>query len=504
MRKNTFILAVLAGISLMSCREAIPNGPSVEEEPSLGLCISFPVPSVSKGEVGPLPATDLENALHSLTVWVFTHEKPQTLVAYKEIPEADFPVAGGVRRYSLPVTRDFANAAPNVDVFVLANAASIGSTLGMNSSWEELNNASFGRSEEDGKDYFGIGSPISTIDPSLGLPMSGVGYDMAIQGDAPILTLETITLRRAVSRLRFVFCKTKTEGEEDKEVSINQIILSGHQIPLREYVFASTSSGIVYNTQNEAASYVDEAFVMDGPSSIAENETPENYIYVNQDPVSYQQLLDNAVSEGTLTDMGHLYFRESDKRLIGWVDYTVDGAHRTREFSMASAGDFARNHSWTLLGFFLSGRNMQLALSVIPWDMNSYTINFTDQSVMVYSPFIVSENSAVLTETSKDKWTARLKPGVSAKGRLQVVSPIGGRLMIKPIGDVGAFVVSPEYSIIDPATNGGYIDITVSRKPEVTEDVSGSKITLSFSVEIGDRTIDANSEVTDREYTFIL
>lgn len=475
--------------------------PVTEEEPNLGLCISFPVPSLSKGEVGPLPASDLENALHSLSVWVFTADGHQR-VTYKEIPEADFPAAGGVRRYSLPVSRDFANAAPNVDVFVLANAASIGCTLDGDSSWEELNEASFGKGEE--KDYFGIENPVDSVDPDLGLPMSGVGYNMAIQGEAPILTLETITLRRAVSRLRFVFCKTKTEGEDDKPVSINQIILSGHQIPLREYVFASTPSGIVYDQVNTADSYVNDAFVMDGPSTLAQNETPENYIYVNQDPVSYQRLLDDAVAEGTLTDMGNIYFRESDKRLIGWIDYTVDGVQRTREFSMAAAGDFVRNHCWTLLGFFLSGRNMQLALSVLPWDMNSYTINFTDQSVMVYSPFIVSDGSAVQTETSKDHYDVRLIPGVSARGRLQVVSPIGGRLMIKPEGDVGAFAVTPEYATIDPAVNGGYIDISISRNPDVTDDVTGSKITLSFSVEIGDRTIDANSEVTDRIYTFIL
>lgn len=505
MRRLSIISILLWSLLLLSCSLVDdPRKPFREEsEPTLGVSVEFPAPVMTRAEVGTLPSTDEENALHSLAIWVFTSDPDNhALIAYKPIPESDFPPAGGIRRYSIPVTREFARTPPQIDVFVLANGESIGCNLGADATWEDLNGASFGKT--DTEDFFGLTNPVTSIDPEKGLPMSGVGYNKTVQGDAPVLTVETIVLKRAVSRMRFVFCKTKTEGEEQQVVSINNVILSGHQIPLQEYVFTSTSTGIVYDKTNTADSYVNDSFYLPGPSTLAENEAPENYIYVNQDPVAYQRMLDDAVEEGLLTDMGYIYFRESDKRLIGWIEYTVDGVTRTREFSMATAGDFARNHTWTLLGFFLSGRNLQLALNVLPWDMNNYSINFTDQSVMVYSKFTVLESSAVVTQTSKDRFNVKLKPGLAAKGRLQIVSPIGGRLMIKPDGEVRAFTVTPEYATIDPAVNNGYIDITVARNPAETEDLTGSTLTLSFTVEIGERTIDANSEIIDNQYTFIL
>ena len=284
-----------------------PRRPAREEsEPTLGVSIEFPAPVMTRAEVGTLPATDEENALHSLAIWVFTSDPDNhTLIAYKPIQESDFPPAGGIRRYSIPVTREFARTPPKIDVFVLANAASIGCSLDADATWDDLHDASFGKT--DTEDYFGLTSPVRSIDPALGLPMSGVGYNKTVQGDAPVLTVETIVLKRAVSRMRFVFCKTKTEGEEQQSVKIDKVILSGNQIPLKEYVFSSTATGIVYDTTTPADSYVNDSFVMPGPTTLAENEAPENYIYVNQDPVAYQRMLDDAVAEDLLTDMGYIY-----------------------------------------------------------------------------------------------------------------------------------------------------------------------------------------------------
>lgn len=74
--------------------------------------------------------------------------------------------------------------------------------------------------------------------------------------------------------------------------------------------------------------------------------------------------------------------------------------------------------------------------------------------------------------------------------------------MIKPEGNAYAFIVEPKTALIDPATKGGKIDIEVRKNPEVQ--ASGASITLSFFVEVGDRLIDANSELVDRVYRFVL
>lgn len=470
--------------------------------PTLGLAIEFPKTESSKSEVGELPAENLENALHSLSLWVFRSDD-HSLITHRVLTEDEFPAGGGMRRYSLPVSREFANQRPDVDVFVLANAESITSSLNDDSTWDDLNDAYFSDSSTSPYFGFGVAHPVHEVDDEIGLPMSVVGKNMPIFGEAPILRVETVRLQRAVSRMRYVFCKTSTVDSEE-EVSIQRVILNGAQIPVKEYVFTSSKTGIVFDQEEMEDNYVSNSYIVPGPSQLASNDSPESLIYINQDPVTYRRLLDEAVSAGRLTDLGYTYFRESDRRLVGRIEYTVDGKSRVREFNMASSGDFARNHTWTLFGYFLSGRNLQLALSVLPWDYNRFIVDFSEESINVSSPFDVDATTVELIETSKDHFDAHLLPGVAAKAHLYITTPVGGRLMIRPVGDARAFKVTPDIALIDPTTAAGRIDIEIRRNPEIDEDLTGSYITLSFSVETGERVIDANSEVVDEVYRFVI
>ena len=498
-------LLVLAGLLTACRRDHTPVRTSaVEEEPTIGIAIEFPQPAAqTRGSVGELPASDLENALHSLTLWVFRSDD-HSLVVTRTLDEEDFPSAGGVRRYTLPVSRSFVTEMPNVDVFVLANAASIGVDLDETSSWDALTTAFFADSDTAPYKGFGVANPVHEVDAELGLPMSACGLDMTVEGEDPVLRVRTVKLRRAVSRLRFVFCKTRTEGEEESVVAIRRIILTQGQIPLKEYVFTASETGVVLDQATMPDNYVGMDYIVDGPDEIDSNDTPESLIYVNQDPLTYEALLDDAVEHHQLTDLGFTYFRESDRRLIGRIEYTVDGKDRVREFSMASAGDFGRNRSWTVFGYFLSGRNLQLALNVLPWDYNSFVVDFSEESVNVSSKFTVDESTVELIETSKDHYDAHLLPGVAAKGHLSITTPVGGSLMIRSVGDANAFQVTPDIARIDPTEHNGRIDITVRRNPDVDEDLTGSYITLSFSVEAGERVMDANTEVVDKVYRFVL
>ena len=90
-------------------------------------------------------------------------------------------------------------------------------------------------------------------------------------------------------------------------------------------------------------------------------------------------------------------------------------------------------------------------------------------------------------------------------GHLHITTPVGGYLMIRPLGDSDAFKVEPDRARIDPTVNSGRIDIRVRRNPEIDEDLSGKYITLSFYVETADgRVIDANTEAVDGVYRFII
>lgn len=502
MSVRNFIGFLLLAALCAGCERTPVDTTPRADEPSLGVSIEFPRSYETRAEVGELPSTQYENDLHSLNLWVFRSDD-HTLVTSRELTEEEFPVGGGVRRYSLPVSKDFANQAPDVDVFVLGNLPAFGITLEDNPDWDTLNDLYFGDSDTQPYYGFGVDHPVHSIDAGLGLPMSVVGKNMPITGEAPVLKVETVHLQRAVSRLRYVFCKTRTLDEDD-EVSIQRIVLNGAQIPVKEYVFTTTKTGIVMEEEEVEDNYVVESFITPGPSALAENDNPENLIYVNQDPLTYRRLLDEAVLAGRLTDLGYTYFRESDRRLVGRIDYTVKGVSRSREFNMISPGDFARNHAWTLFGYFLSGRNLQLALSVLPWDYNRYLIDFSEESVNVSSEFTVDSGTVDLIETSHEHFDAHLLPGQAAKGHLYITTPVGGRLMIRPEGDASAFVVTPDMALIDPTTNSGRIDIEIRRNPDIDEDLTGSFITLSFYVEIGERIIDINSEAIDEVFRFVI
>lgn len=496
MRMDRLIWLLMAGWIVLSCGKGIDSGEqALEEEPSIGLSIEFPQHVVTKGAVGELPASEEENALHSLSVWVFRADD-HSYVTSRDIPESDFPASGGIRRYSLPVGRSFAENPPHVDVFILANASSIGCTLNADvHDWDAVNDAAFGG------DYFGLTiPPTQTVDPQKGLPMSAVGMNMVVEGEAPILKVPTLKIKRAVSRLRFLFCKTQSEEEN---ITIDRIVLNGRQIPFEEYVFTTQETGIKYDLSDIEESYIPDTYTFVGPGEdVAVNNSPENYFYVNQDPQEYEHLLNDAVKQGLLTDMGYTYFRETDKKLTGYIYYTLNGTPKFHEFTMEDDGDFARNRTWTLVGAFMSGRSLQIATSVLAWDYNEYYVNFSDQAISGASPFVVSDQSAIMTETSKDHYDVRFRPGESAKGSLTIQSPVGGTLMIKPEGHAYAFIVEPQTALIDPATKGGKIDIEVRKNPDVQ--ASGVSITLSFFVEVGDRLIDANSELVDRVYRFVL
>lgn len=507
---------VMLAACLSACRS--PLTPDQPQAPSLTIGIEFPQTDQPVKATPELEASALENKIHRLQLWVFRSDN-HSLVGYLDLSsESDFPTGGGVRWYTLEnISWEFVNEHPNVDVFVLANPASVGLSLDGNATYTAVNGATFGMEGND--DYFGFTNPVRVTGASNelpdGLPMSGKGADMELYGSTPQLKVDAVKIQRAVSRLRMVFCKTKTQGEEPgeepDEVSIESIVFYEEQFPLKEYVFTMGTTGIVLDQSPVSSNYVQEQVILAGPgSNVNEHEVPENLLYVNQDPKAYQEMLDQEAAAGTVTDMGYYYLRESDQRLMGRINYTVNGKSRFREFVMSSRGDFARNHTWTLFAYFMSGRNLQLSLVVLPWNKSDYNVNFSDQIVTVTSKFTVDDTSADIThESGAEYYEVKLIPGYPAKCHLYITTPVGGTLMIYPQGAATLFDVSPEQATIDPSLNAGRIDIEVRPKASMDIDISDlpaseTNITLSFLVEINGREINIDSEAVDSKYRFHL
>ena len=501
MRWKSIIAGALALLLLLpGCRrDSLSPGPILE------IAIQFPyVPATKAGE---LAASALENKIHSLAIWVFRSEdhtpvgEPLFLTS-----ESDFPPSGGIGRYQFSVDWSFVNAHPDVDVFVLANAASIGSTLNASSTYDDITAASFGY-ESDEEDCFGTHTYTTTV-PDKGLPMSGMKTHVKVYGSAPKMKVDPVTLVRAVSRLRMVLCRTATDDiAQEDEVSVSQITFYKEQIPLKEYVFTEGTTGVI-------PSYTPDDFSFTGPAEIKRNPLPEDLIYVNQDPDEYQQMLDQACEDGTLTDLGYVYLRESDKRLFGRVDYTVNGKVRSREFAMAAPGDFARNHTWTLLAYFMSGRNLQLSLVASPWTKGDYHVDFSGQAVNVTKKFRMDERTCEIPHNedgsirySDDGYIdVKLIPGTTAKGTLTITTPVGGTLMITPLGAASLFSVTQQATIA-PDKHGGEITVEIANNTQTDVDISElpaseTTLRLSFSVSVLGREVNVDSETIDSDYKY--
>lgn len=494
---------------------------SLGTEPALNITIEFPEVSSeeSKADVGEVSANLKENAVFDLSIWVFETKETNgvhNLVTQFTAKKEDLPSSGGARKYSLAVSRTFALAKPNVDVFVLVNKGSINTTINDNSTWQQLEAAIFG-----GDGYFSPVNPFTAEslekNSFKGLPMSGVGKNLKIEGEEPYFNIPTVSVGRAVSKIRYLFCQMETTNNTEEEFKINRIELDGNQIPSQEYVFCEDAYHIV------PGNYVSTAVVTDCTQKVLKsNDTPELYSYAGQDGPSYQRLIDEAIDAEKISDYGTYYFRESDKALTGTVYYSITKKGQNGEpdqttdrqltFSMDAPGDFARNHVWTVYGYFISNRTLQLGVSVLPWDKNNYTIKFNDESLQVVQKFTVDRSTAdVVRIGDTNEYNVFLDPKRACHGYLYVTTPQGGKLEINVLGSLEskeAFTVTPGQATIDPTLNGGRIDILIDRNrdPEYTKDPTGSTITLEFKAYTpdGEREISGSSECIDQIYKFKL
>ena len=513
------ILLLLTAVLLTGCRR---EPYLTQSTPVLNLTLQVPAPAIVKATV---PASDAENAIHDLKIWVFkssNHELVASLELDATRPADDFPQAGSAKRYSLPVSWDFAleRPRPAVDVFVLANSASIGlqslrASKDEASSYTDVEGALFG------DNFFSPSAKVSGVSEETGLPMSGVAKGLSVSGEEPSLSVASVPLERCVSKIRFLFSQLKTVSEDPKELetfSVDKIVLNGGTIPTQEYVFAQSAP-------NECGVYVSESVEYPGAATVSVSETPEAYAYAGQDGPTYERIISDAktASPAKITETGTYYLRESARPLSGTIYYTVvKGAgteaeqtrHEQRPFTMP-ASNFPRNHTWTVYGYYVSNRSLQLSVNVLPWDKSDYNIDFSTSSLMVTGKLKVLDNSVadISRIGTTDEYNVTLKSNSPAIAYLYVATPKGGKLQVLVNGDADAFDVwfsdEPNKSretTIDPDKNSGRIDLSIYRKESYQGVAKGKTITLDFVAYTpdGDREIEGASECIDQIFNFIL
>ena len=79
-------------------------------------------PMLTRSDVGPVNATEAENKVTSLQIWVY--DGVGNRVGYLNTKETATLNAGEGAVYQIPVPDDFAKNKPNLDVYVMANVTS--------------------------------------------------------------------------------------------------------------------------------------------------------------------------------------------------------------------------------------------------------------------------------------------------------------------------------------------------------------------------------------------
>ena len=369
---------------LTACSSSSTDDDGIEK-PMLKIYLFAPEsPIVTRAFNGYVDASEAERAIHTIDVWVFQHEAPNDKVSYIHLDDLTFT---GQREISMEISDDFANMPkkPNVDIYVVANKESMtGTELDENTTLAQLKEKCIGSSA------FGTTSPVSTV-LATGLPMSGLLENQVITGIPPVYTAKAnyVKLVRAVSKVRFILSKSNADPPAVSNLSIQ---LNDNMLPKEEYVFLEgtypenkchVKTGV--NAYEAAVTLVSGLDIKD----INGCDNPLYYDYGSQTGQDYEDLINSGLvdpdGEGeqhpALSQVGLFYFHESDKQLEGKIEYKLGTApnivDRSVSFSMGAEGDFTRNHTWIVYGYFLGSG--ELKLNVV--DIKNWTTGSEDLKV---------------------------------------------------------------------------------------------------------------------------
>lgn len=368
-----FLLLTVAALAATACRRTL------DEEPELILWLDIEAPVETKGGEGNVSAEGSEDAIKDLRIWVFLHDAVDEnnpagkLLGYITPNNSADPLTQYENRYHIPLDRAVAQAKPKVDIYVIGNPKSVGqggldaTTLPSTLDGLTMSGTRFGVGTD--------GKPVRTTVPSDGLPYTGVAKGLSMTGSYPVMRVDMVSVRKAVSKFRFVFCQLRDEvGPMIKSLTITGLTLNGENIADKEYLFNDSTNP--YKLSGYSAS----AISFDPPTSVRRYTAPEEYAFNPPDNLAereayarqYEALINDGINtKKVLTEAGRCYLRETDKQLSGEVSYSyVNGettVNTSAPFTMHAPGDFVRGRSWIVYVYFVR-ESMQFSVSWTDWE----------------------------------------------------------------------------------------------------------------------------------------
>ncbi len=365
MKRQKLIFPVLLPLLLLlaACerKEIIP---AETEEDMAELCVKIRTPKFNYTKAA---SSSEESVFKQLYIWVFLSETGEC-IGYITPKQDTHLQTENEDRYFIRISREIALAKPDVDIYVLGNHDALGLQWGWGvktsrATLDEyvLSGSLFGLQDD--------GTPVyddSSIS-SKGIPFSAVGKHISMEGTYPSLTTPTVTLKRAVSKFRVIVSQLSDAVGPVLSFNLDKISLNSGLIASEEYLF--NDSGNDY----KLSGYVDKETVLPVPAyaDIAQNPSPQDYAYHSGlDMQDYEDLVQEGIDEGVLTEIGPYYLRESDQALSGTITYTMGSEQKSVPFSMDSAGGFSRNHSWIIYIYFLRDQ-MEFTVTWTDWQFGA-------------------------------------------------------------------------------------------------------------------------------------
>ena len=544
------MMAAFAALLAISCqREKAYSGADAQ----LMVSLYIPGATMTRAETGMVNPLSEELKFTSLRIWVFLTDTGE-LISYKCFQNSnDKPLNqtglpnSTITRFGLPLSdemfRLLSATHPAVDVYAVANVESaVADVPGENTSRQDLDQIVINK--------IGAAWPLTRAVPDAGLPMSGVLKGAIVTGGYPVLNITTVTLTRAVSKIRFVFCQQGIPATGETSA-----VIANDACEIVSISFDGTTGGKDCQIATTERLFTDKAFDLgDAPGYEALSATlagqdgnpviPNSSLSIVEDPESlffrgqgnetesaehYESRLDAAISAAS--QVGPIYFRETDKRISGKINYrtTPGGDIQSTAFSMDAGDVFSRNHTWIVYACFVEETmKLQLKVVVLDWDWESYVFDFSTGSVNVVRRFTVFETTpSTFYKLESDGFydvgfwhtveVDEVKVDNVVKGNIIISSPVGATLHVVPVPGpdtiTDAILVSPSSKLIYP----NYLDMASGRiedciievevranKKYTDQQLEGQYIDLHFSVETQDgRYIDLGSESIDY-YRFIL
>ena len=373
------LLLILTACGSSSTEDELqPQKP--KEKPVLKIYLFAPEsPIVTRADIGSVDASEAEKAIHTIDVWVFEHEAPYKKVSYIHLNDVSFT---GQKEIAMDISDDFANLPkkPNVDIYVAVNKESCGLHTGVNALTENTTLAQL-KAAYIGSESFGVSSLQSDV-PATGLPMSGLLENQIISGIPPVYTAmaQNVKLVRSVSKIRFIFSQSSSGAPDitNLSISLNANVLPQEEFLFLEGVYPTYKSHVKSTGDNDYEAEVTLVSGKNNTDHINKCDNPAGYAYTSETGQAYETKINEGLkiqdgqTSADLSELGRFYFRESHRQLAGTISYTIGETNKSKPFTMAGAGDFTRNHTWIVYGYFLGSGDLKLNLvEVKDWSSGS-------------------------------------------------------------------------------------------------------------------------------------